>query len=296
MTTQRQIAANRKNAQRSTGPRTPRGKAVSSRNNTQHGLYSTAPVIPRLESPQAWAAHHATTLEALAPDDPLEHTLAERIALILWRSAASTLRAHRHHPRPAAGRRRSRRRARRSRHRHPGHPQPLRRSAVAACAPSTDYIRLHWEAPMTGAEPTDHRGRLRADSTASTSPPSACPASSNQGQTASKTSQLDRRPSPADIIAPSPMPQTSPRRSRPSAHAAMPGEIASSNRRHLLRDHSPGADPPQQAHRSPGHSPRRHHPLRDPPHPPAQPDPQAAPAAPAPALHRPSHRAAILRF
>ena len=85
MTTQRQIAANRKNAQRSTGPRTPHGKGVASRNTTHHGLYSSSPVIPRLESPQEWAEHHHATLQSLAPQGPLEHTLADRIALILWR-------------------------------------------------------------------------------------------------------------------------------------------------------------------------------------------------------------------
>jgi hypothetical protein len=85
MTTQRQINANRENAQHSTGPRTPHGKGVASRNNTQHGLYSSSPVIPRLESPQEWAAHHRATLQSLAPNGPIEYALAERIALILWR-------------------------------------------------------------------------------------------------------------------------------------------------------------------------------------------------------------------
>jgi hypothetical protein len=38
MTTARQIAANRRNAQRSTGPRTAPGKSTSSRNALRHGL------------------------------------------------------------------------------------------------------------------------------------------------------------------------------------------------------------------------------------------------------------------
>jgi hypothetical protein len=38
MTTAKQTAANRPNAQRSTGPRTPAGKAASSRNALRHGL------------------------------------------------------------------------------------------------------------------------------------------------------------------------------------------------------------------------------------------------------------------
>jgi hypothetical protein len=38
MATARQIAANRRNAQRSTGPRTAAGKSTSSRNALRHGL------------------------------------------------------------------------------------------------------------------------------------------------------------------------------------------------------------------------------------------------------------------
>jgi len=40
MATKRQIAANKKNAKLSTGPRTERGKARSSRNSLKHGLLS----------------------------------------------------------------------------------------------------------------------------------------------------------------------------------------------------------------------------------------------------------------
>jgi hypothetical protein len=67
MTTDRQLAANRANAQHATGPRTPQGKAVSSRNNTRHGLRSTTPVIPRLESPEAWGQHRTATISAVYP-------------------------------------------------------------------------------------------------------------------------------------------------------------------------------------------------------------------------------------
>ena len=83
MTTERQIAANRANAQMSTGPRTPHGKAISSRNNARHGLYSSAPVIPRLESVTAWDYHRVTTVQSLAPANAIEDALAERIALLL---------------------------------------------------------------------------------------------------------------------------------------------------------------------------------------------------------------------
>ncbi|HWY30168.1 MAG TPA: hypothetical protein VNX46_05415 [Candidatus Acidoferrum sp.] len=40
-----QIAANRLNARKSTGPRTAAGKAVSSRNAEKHGKFSRAPLV-----------------------------------------------------------------------------------------------------------------------------------------------------------------------------------------------------------------------------------------------------------
>jgi hypothetical protein len=41
MTSRRQIEANRRNAQRSTGPSTPEGLAISSANATRHGVLSS---------------------------------------------------------------------------------------------------------------------------------------------------------------------------------------------------------------------------------------------------------------
>ena len=46
MATEKQIAANRRNAQKSTGPRTAAGKAVSRRNALLHGLYSRTVFTP----------------------------------------------------------------------------------------------------------------------------------------------------------------------------------------------------------------------------------------------------------
>jgi hypothetical protein len=45
MATERQILANRANAAKSTGPRTARGKKISSQNATVHGLVSTTVVL-----------------------------------------------------------------------------------------------------------------------------------------------------------------------------------------------------------------------------------------------------------
>lgn len=49
MATEAQILANRRNAQKSTGPRTPQGKAAVSQNAVKHGLLARQDVI-NLES------------------------------------------------------------------------------------------------------------------------------------------------------------------------------------------------------------------------------------------------------
>ncbi len=49
MTTPAQIAANQVNAQKSTGPRTPPGKAMSCRNSVKHGLSGRGIVLPEAE-------------------------------------------------------------------------------------------------------------------------------------------------------------------------------------------------------------------------------------------------------
>jgi len=52
MTTSAQLEANRQNCQLSRGPKTPPGKARSSRNALRHGLRSELPVLPREGSPR----------------------------------------------------------------------------------------------------------------------------------------------------------------------------------------------------------------------------------------------------
>src|ERR1700722_19637495 len=50
MATDKQINANRRNALRSTGPTSPRGRAISSRNSRKHGLRSEREKLAREES------------------------------------------------------------------------------------------------------------------------------------------------------------------------------------------------------------------------------------------------------
>jgi hypothetical protein len=85
MTNAQQLAANRRNAQRSTGPRTGPGKAIARLNAVKHGGLATTPVVPQIEQPAAWERHLAATLASLQPAGHLETMLAGRVALLLWR-------------------------------------------------------------------------------------------------------------------------------------------------------------------------------------------------------------------
>lgn len=65
MATEKQIAANRRNALRSTGPRTEAGKKIASQNAFRHGLS-----LPRPENEVSSRSVEALALR-LAGDDPL---------------------------------------------------------------------------------------------------------------------------------------------------------------------------------------------------------------------------------
>jgi hypothetical protein len=84
----RKLAANRRNASRSTGPRTPRGKRRSSLNALKHGMLAKDFVIPELEGKDAAAEFrallHALTSD-LAPRGAFELLLVEKIAVCTWR-------------------------------------------------------------------------------------------------------------------------------------------------------------------------------------------------------------------
>ena len=84
MATERQIAANRLNGQRCTGPKTPEGKAVASRNRVTHGLTSYSGLLPG-ETLEDFSDLRARVFAELAPDSAIEIELAERIASLLWR-------------------------------------------------------------------------------------------------------------------------------------------------------------------------------------------------------------------
>jgi hypothetical protein len=77
--------ASRRNGAKSSGPRTPDGKARSSRNALKHGLRAQKFVVVGDESAQEFAALEAALSEELAPDGALQGLLASRIARAAWR-------------------------------------------------------------------------------------------------------------------------------------------------------------------------------------------------------------------
>jgi hypothetical protein len=81
---ERQIEANKQNAQLSTGPRTADGKARVASNALKHGLTGKQVVLPN-ESAEDFDAFRAGQLNALHPLGGLEETLAERIVFDAWR-------------------------------------------------------------------------------------------------------------------------------------------------------------------------------------------------------------------
>ena len=84
MATSRQIEANRRNAQRSTGPRTEVGKARSRLNARKHGLTSKMLLIVG-ETSNDFDELRAELLEEFDRRSAFECELVERVAGILWR-------------------------------------------------------------------------------------------------------------------------------------------------------------------------------------------------------------------
>jgi hypothetical protein len=84
MTSEKQIAANRANSKKSTGPKTPESKAVSSMNALRHGLTGQVSLMPD-EDREAHDKFCAAIVESLAPVGALEIQLAQSIAEDNWR-------------------------------------------------------------------------------------------------------------------------------------------------------------------------------------------------------------------
>ena len=84
MASEAQVVANRLNAQKSTGPRTPEGKTVVSQNAVKHGLLAEHAVV-RGEDLGQFEFFRDQMLGELAPVGQMESVLAERIVSLSWR-------------------------------------------------------------------------------------------------------------------------------------------------------------------------------------------------------------------
>ncbi len=80
----KQIEANRRNARKSNGPRTQKGKARSSQNALKHGLTSQEILLP-WEDPKEFAQFRQDLYQDLQPAGALEQHLADTIAASIWR-------------------------------------------------------------------------------------------------------------------------------------------------------------------------------------------------------------------
>src|SRR5580658_5590675 len=84
MVSEKQLAANRRNAEKSTGPRTAEGKSNSSRNNLRHGLTGHISLLPT-EDREAHDAFCNELIDSFNPETPMESQLAQSIAEDSWR-------------------------------------------------------------------------------------------------------------------------------------------------------------------------------------------------------------------
>ena len=84
MATQKQIEANRRNAQKSTGPKTVEGKAKSRFNALKHGMTANVAVLPH-EDKFSYEELLRSTIESYQPATGAELMLVELVAINYWR-------------------------------------------------------------------------------------------------------------------------------------------------------------------------------------------------------------------
>jgi hypothetical protein len=89
MTSYRQIEANRRNALKSTGPKTEAGKQVSGCNAVRHGLTAET-VIGALEDAEDYWAFEAAVTADYDAQSTVERELVLRLASLLWRLRRAT--------------------------------------------------------------------------------------------------------------------------------------------------------------------------------------------------------------
>src|SRR5450432_2093184 len=80
-----QLDANRRNAQKSTGPRTPAGKASSSRNRLLHGLRANKHILLSGDDPEEFLLLLKDLDDRFQPVGEGEENIVTRIAADQWR-------------------------------------------------------------------------------------------------------------------------------------------------------------------------------------------------------------------
>src|ERR1700712_1975530 len=76
---------NRQNAQKSTGPKTPEGKAASRMNAVRHGLCTTVMLAMPGEDQHAFDTLRNGVFNSFRPADTAERVLVEQYVSIAWR-------------------------------------------------------------------------------------------------------------------------------------------------------------------------------------------------------------------
>ena len=89
MTSFRQIEANRRNALRSTGPKTEEGKRSSRSNAYRHGLTAET-IVAGVEDAEDYAAFEAAVIADYDARTAVERELVLRLASLLWRLRRAT--------------------------------------------------------------------------------------------------------------------------------------------------------------------------------------------------------------
>ena len=84
MATAAQIAANQRNARRSTGPRTPEGKSAARMNAIKHGLAASTSVFLPHEDPARYHDMRAALIETWQPANAQELLLVDQICQAWW--------------------------------------------------------------------------------------------------------------------------------------------------------------------------------------------------------------------
>ncbi len=93
MATEKQIAANRRNSQKSTGPKTREGKFKSSLNALRHGVYSETHII-KTEDAAIFSNLAQEILDELQPQTPTELELVDQLIQTVWRRRRITALIH----------------------------------------------------------------------------------------------------------------------------------------------------------------------------------------------------------